>query len=149
MNEESDLDALIAKVKPTPGVSAGNAMTQQALDRLDMHLETALLSLPEIAEYLGESEEWVAQQVSQRLMIDAEHAGDVVYPAFQVDPENRVIRNWVPLIATELDDFGISGQSFILWSSVESSFFDGELPALCAGDEDFFTRALADLTSVS
>lgn len=148
MNRPSDLDELIRSIKPSPASSAGKAASQQALDHLGESAETALMNLAEIAQYMDKSEEWVAQQAAQRLLLDAEYGGEILYPAFQIDPDTRQARDWVPEMVFLLDDSGISGQSFVLWSSVPSEFFSGRLPAECADDDDFLRTATSDLTSV-
>lgn len=142
---EGELQSAIASVQPSPAVASGLATSQRLLARLEEHEGTRLLSAAEMARFAQKSRNWPADKVRAGQLIRVKHAGQVRYPAFQIDLRTREIWPWVPQMVQILDELGLDGRSFAVWAAVKSSRFDGDPPAVHAGDEDFLFKAAAAL----
>ena len=144
---ESDIEAVFAEARPSPGVAAGKAAAQQLMDQLNAHPDTELLSAGGMARFAGKSRNWPAESARKGRLISVEHAGKTLYPAFQIDPERREPRQWVIPVVDLLDDQGMGGRSFVLWAASPSDRFDGEAPAFHVGEHDFLIKAAGDLAA--
>lgn len=142
---QPELEAAIEHVGPSASVAAGKAAAQQLLDRLNRHSETQLLTSADMAVYAHRHRNWPAEAARRRNLIGLEHAGRTLYPAFQIDPVTRKVRQWVPTMVKALGEIGIDGRAFAVWAATASESFGGELPAERAGDEDFLSRAAREL----
>lgn len=142
---EGELQSSIASAQPSPAVAAGLAASQRRLAGLENSDETRLLSAGEMAEYVGRGRNWAAQRSKSGSLIRVEHAGRTLYPAFQIDPETRAVRDWVAPMAAVLDELGLMGRDFAIWAAAPSPRFSGDLPARRAGDSDFLSTAAAAL----
>ncbi|QQT69563.1 hypothetical protein I6I57_01085 [Brevibacterium casei] len=145
---EGELQSSIASAQPSPAVAAGLAASQRRLAGLENSDETRLLSAGEMAEYVGRGRNWAAQRSKSGSLIRVEHAGRTLYPAFQIDPETRAVRDWVAPMAAMLDELGLDGRDFALWAAAPSPRFARDLPAQRAGDPDFLSTAAAALADV-
>lgn len=145
---EGELQSSIANAQPSPAIAAGLAASQRRLAALEGSDETRLLSAGEMAEYVGRGRNWAAQRSKSGSLIRVEHAGRTLYPAFQIDPETRAVRDWVTPMAAMLDELGLVGRDFALWAAAPSPRFAGDLPARCAGDPEFLSTAAAALADV-
>ncbi len=123
--------------------AAGLAASQRRLAALEGSDETRLLSAGEMAEYVGRGRNWAAQRAKSGNLIRVEHAGRTLYPAFQIDPETRAVRDWVAPMVAVLDELGLMGRDFAIWAAAPSPRFSGDLPARRAGDSDFLSTAAA------
>ncbi|GAA3850039.1 MULTISPECIES: hypothetical protein [Brevibacterium] len=142
---EGELQSSIANAQPSPAIAAGLAASQRRLAALEDSDETRLLSAGEMAEYVGRGRNWAAQRSKSGSLIRVEHAGRTLYPAFQIDPETRAVRDWVTPMAAILDELGLVGRDFALWAAAPSPKFAGDPPARHAGDPEFLSTAAAAL----
>lgn len=131
-----------------PAARRGNEVSQQLLDRLDQNPRTRLLTATEMTAYTDRDPSWPAEAAQQHQLIAATHAGMTLYPAFQIDPDPRTPRDWVPTIVALLHDAEFSGRSFVLWAASPSQRFGGEAPADHASDPDFVVKAAGDLADL-
>lgn len=140
-----NLEETIASVKPSPGLAEGKAASQDALDELNAHAETRMLSASEMAKYVNKQRNWPSETVRKGKLISGHHAGKTFYPAFQINPEHRTPWQWVPPIVEILEDRELNGRDFVLWAASPSARFDGDLPAMHSSDDDFLAKAAGDL----
>lgn len=145
---ESRLEATMAETKPSPAFAAGKAGAQESTDRLNQNLQTRLLTAAEMAEYAGRSRSWPAESAHKHRLIAVTHAGRTFYPAFQIDPHQRELRDWVPTMVGLMRDMGMSGRSFVLWAATPSPRFNGAMPAGRVDDPDFLVKAAGDLADL-
>lgn len=127
-------------------VTEAEAGAQRILDELNRHRHTSLLTASGMADYAHRGRNWAAENTRQGRLIAVSHAGRTFYPAFQIDPDKREVRGWVPKMIQILEELGLDGRDFTIWAAIKSDRFRGDAPVEHMGDEDFLTKAAAALT---
>lgn len=130
----------------SPAVNDAQVGSQQILDDLNRHRHTSLLTASEMAAYAHRGRNWAAENARQGRLIAVNHAGRTFYPAFQIDPDKRELRSWVPKMVQILEELDLDGRDFTIWAAIGSDRFKGDAPVEHVGDEDFIAKAAAALT---
>lgn len=101
-----------------------------------------------MADYVGKHRNWPAENACKSMLIRVQHAGEVLYPAFQIDADTRTVYPWIPQMIELLSELQYDGRSLAVWAATLSPRFDGDIPALHTGDPEFLRKAAGDLAEL-
>lgn len=98
--------------------------------------EFGLLTIGEVATLLGLTLLEVQEAHYGGQLMSVIHEDEVLYPAFQFDPETGSIRPGIPDVIAEGFVAGRSESSLALWMTMPTGYLDGKRPVDCMDTPD-------------